>query len=251
MDRLSCHRPLKGFTLIEVLVVVAIIALLVAILVPSLRLAREQAKGTVCGTQLKEIFNGILMYTQSYDDRLPFFASANMVDISGMGWWGTQIAPNLGKQLDVYRCPSDNNPYVVQVALRSGTIVLPKDAPPDAEPFDLLNSYRGTCDSVEFLDIGAMPRKITSFNRPYDAFLLIEAVGQTNDRLQCFFNLHVENLLDPVVINGQAQPHPYLDTWRRHVGQSNLMFIDGHVSMVRPEQAVKLAARQQFRMLGH
>lgn len=54
-------RLLWAFTLIEVLVVVAIIALLMAILLPSLRQAREQAKITVCKANAKQI--GTLMAT--------------------------------------------------------------------------------------------------------------------------------------------------------------------------------------------
>ena len=38
----------KGFTLIELLVVIAIIALLMAILMPTLRAAKDQARKTVC-----------------------------------------------------------------------------------------------------------------------------------------------------------------------------------------------------------
>ncbi len=60
-----------GFTLIEVLVVVAILALLVAILLPSLAKAREGARTTVCGTQLKEYGNAILMYNHDQRDRMP------------------------------------------------------------------------------------------------------------------------------------------------------------------------------------
>lgn len=50
----------RAFTLIEILVVVAIVALLVAILLPSLANARELARRTVCATQLKQFSNSTI-----------------------------------------------------------------------------------------------------------------------------------------------------------------------------------------------
>ncbi|MFC1766613.1 type II secretion system protein, partial [Planctomycetota bacterium] len=43
----------KAFTLIELLVVIAVIAVLMGILMPSLRMAREQARSMVCSSNLK------------------------------------------------------------------------------------------------------------------------------------------------------------------------------------------------------
>ena len=60
-----------GFTLVELLVVVAIIALLVAILVPALTKATELTKRTVCLTQLNQASLGLHMYAQEYDNSLP------------------------------------------------------------------------------------------------------------------------------------------------------------------------------------
>lgn len=65
-------RPIRpAFTLIEVLVVVAILALLVAILLPSLAKAREQAQRTMCGTQLKQFSHSTQMYVTDSRDTLP------------------------------------------------------------------------------------------------------------------------------------------------------------------------------------
>ena len=57
-----------GFTLIEVLVVVAIIALLVAILLPSLNQAKAQARRSVCGSNLRQIMNATFEWGVSNKD---------------------------------------------------------------------------------------------------------------------------------------------------------------------------------------
>jgi len=67
----SIRRATKGFTLIEVLVVVAIIALLVAVLIPSLQKAREQAKIVQCASNLRTIGQALVFYVEANQDRLP------------------------------------------------------------------------------------------------------------------------------------------------------------------------------------
>jgi prepilin-type N-terminal cleavage/methylation domain-containing protein/prepilin-type processing-associated H-X9-DG protein len=52
----------RAFTLIELLVVVSIIALLIAILLPSLKKARDQAKAVQCGTNLRNVGQAIASY---------------------------------------------------------------------------------------------------------------------------------------------------------------------------------------------
>jgi prepilin-type N-terminal cleavage/methylation domain-containing protein/prepilin-type processing-associated H-X9-DG protein len=78
-------RRTAGFTLIEVLVVVAIIALLVAILLPSLAKAREQAQGQVCKTNQKQLMTGMAMYDSEWK-RLPGTQSVLYVNGLSYSW---------------------------------------------------------------------------------------------------------------------------------------------------------------------
>ncbi len=69
---ITSSRELRaGFTLIELLVVIAVIALLMAILLPALSRAREQAKGTRCLSNLKQIGVAMHAYAADYDYLLP------------------------------------------------------------------------------------------------------------------------------------------------------------------------------------
>jgi prepilin-type N-terminal cleavage/methylation domain-containing protein len=70
-DSKHIRRRIGAFTLIEVLVVVAIIALLVAILIPSLSRAREQARKTVCASNMHQTLLALINYAQVGKGRLP------------------------------------------------------------------------------------------------------------------------------------------------------------------------------------
>ena len=68
-DRHRC-----GFTLVELLVVVSILALLIAILLPTFRGARRVSKRVACGAQLRSIGHGMRMYLNDSNDYLPVVA---------------------------------------------------------------------------------------------------------------------------------------------------------------------------------
>ncbi len=64
-----CRRG--GFTLLELLVVVAIIALLLSMLVPSLSSSRDLAKQVTCATQLRTLVQAAIDYSLEYNDAIP------------------------------------------------------------------------------------------------------------------------------------------------------------------------------------
>src|SRR5262249_2855362 len=65
------YQPPRAFTLIEILVVVAIIALLMAILIPSLQRAREQAKLTIDKANCKQIATTTSVYQAEFNGCVP------------------------------------------------------------------------------------------------------------------------------------------------------------------------------------
>lgn len=60
----------KGFTLVELLVVIAVIALLMSILMPVLRKARDQAMRIMCGNHIKNLQLGVLMYADNNANKI-------------------------------------------------------------------------------------------------------------------------------------------------------------------------------------
>ena len=60
-----------AFTLIELLVVIVIIALLMAILIPSLAIAKERARRVVCSKNVSQFIIGLFIYTEDYSNKLP------------------------------------------------------------------------------------------------------------------------------------------------------------------------------------
>ena len=66
-------RPAQsGFTLVELLVVVAIIGLLAGMLLPSLAKAKVKANRMKCGNNLKQVHMAFTLFANDYDGRLPW-----------------------------------------------------------------------------------------------------------------------------------------------------------------------------------
>jgi len=101
-----------GFTLIELMIVLAIIVVLAAFLFPVFNRSREAARRTTCISNLKQIGAAALMYAQSNDGHMPPYSNqygaTDPEDTPSPEPFFDAMSAYLAKDSEVWFCPSDS-----------------------------------------------------------------------------------------------------------------------------------------------
>lgn len=97
-----------GFTLVELLIVIAIIAVLASVLFPTILFVRENGRRTACLSNERQLGLALLQYASDHDESWPSGSTSIGSSSPGAGWGG-QCYPYV-RSAEVFRCPDDAAP---------------------------------------------------------------------------------------------------------------------------------------------
>ncbi len=231
----------KGaFTLIELLIVIAIIALLAAILFPVFGRARENARRTTCQSNLKQLGLGFTMYAQDYDERYP----NQMTTSSG---WDIRVPEYLGidtsstsKTPSILQCPNDGTLKRVVSTCTTNSSYLPRSY---SMPYAKLTNgtplfFAGKYTSAD----GYIGRLSSEIPEPSFTLMIAENINNVN-----IFRSNSDSYIGSAQAQGENQITPankplcadlpqygtpvHFEGW-------NYLFVDGHVKWMKPEATI-------------
>ena len=210
----------KGFTLVELLVVITVIGILVGLSIPIIGKASVKAKQTKCASNMRQIGIAMMTYAGENNYRLP--ETSHTTGASQLQEaWITVLRPYLANVDEVRICPAD--PLGPERLAAGGTSYI-------------LNSFLVTPMMDRRGRAIGPPPSLLQVDKPADtmmAFVISEqhSTGLSSD------HTHSDGWTSWENVNRDISPDRFTTSERpdHSIGSSNYLFADGHVQSIKAE----------------
>lgn len=245
MSRIPRHGIDRGFTLVELLVVIAVIAILASLLVPTLSRAKEKARATYCRNNLRQLGLGFMLYLDDYRDTFP--TANNLARLVPEDWfyWSTnsglasrnksdsQIARYVGGfTTNLFRCPS----HTFLRKLDNGIDGL---SPLLLESFRYRFSYTLSTDNIYTNPTRGMASRILPGDPPI--YFRASSIRSPSQKIMLAEEPTYEDYAPPGISSGfpndsrwEWAPLDDDQVTQRHDKKGSVTHADGHVETVAP-----------------
>jgi prepilin-type N-terminal cleavage/methylation domain-containing protein/prepilin-type processing-associated H-X9-DG protein len=218
---------IRGFTIVEMLVVVSVISMLLAILFPSLIAVRERARSIVCKANLRNLGFALEMYTQGNNGWLPAAEPRDKDDVASQDNW--YLNPELMACMNVI-AQRDANGLIIGPPAEGTILVCPshlrprftRSVPPDypakQRPYALSYMMNGTWRLSNRGSRTGSYRRISEFHKPYKTLALCDGNGFERARGIVFY-----------------EACPIHNFEYRHSHKINVLYLDKHVDSLKKD----------------
>ncbi|MBN2513759.1 MAG: type II secretion system protein [Sedimentisphaerales bacterium] len=243
----------KAFTLIELLVVIAVIAMLLAIIVPALRLAKEKAKNLSCRANVRSLSQALRLYSEQTNGRMFTYYD---------GLYLNQISDQMGDLNKVRYCPSTIVDETVKVgdwgtSGKSWTWTSGVTWPEHGSygfngwlyryPDNYDNLWVESADNLKKFAYANVLDAPNAASVPvfFDS-LWVDAWPKHTDTVPAGLDLAQEETNREVGANNPVNNHMRRLMLKRHWGSSNVSFLDGHVENIKLENLWSFTWHREF-----